>query len=124
MAVNGSTILLYKGAAALGSQRDVTIDRTDNLIDVSVKGDYDRKYIPGQRTVTINCDMLYVAGESGQAALESLYESNGESSYQLVEGASARHNGTARITSLSISAPVNDVAVAQVTLQSDGDSFD
>ena len=125
MAVNGNTIQVLVGSDAVGSQRNVTIDRTMEAPDITDKSGRDKKVIAGKRDSTVTCDALYVVGDTAYAALVTEYESATPTGVTLNwnenSGTSTNYRtATAFVTGLSINAASNEAAEMTATFQVSG----
>lgn len=128
MGMNGTDVLLLANTgtpsvpayAAVGSQRDASIEEANETIDVSSKDQREQRVLPGRYSSTISLDALYVPTDSAYQALKDAMR-DGELILVAVE-----REGTvietcdANVDSISESFPDQGEATISVALTVDG----
>ena len=71
---NGDDVIIYVGANAIGSQRNVSLNSEMTVIETSAKGDNEATFIPGRTNHTVDLDGLYVNGDSAWDDLSAAME--------------------------------------------------
>lgn len=79
MAMNGTDVLLLANTGtpsvpaytAVGSQRDATIEESNETIDVSSKDSRNQRILPGRYSSTLSLDALYVPDDDAYLALKT-----------------------------------------------------
>jgi predicted secreted protein len=121
MALNGADVLLLVDGVAIGSQRDVTFERSTNSIDSSHKNSgADQRVIPGRRSSTLTLDALYVPDDAAYLLLRNAWETNTMITVNRQEEGSILESAAAMITSLSERAPDMELATISISLTIDG----
>lgn len=120
MATNGSDVLIYVYIAgvktAVGSQREASIEETNEEIDISTKDLRAKRVLPGRYSSTISLDSLYVPSDSAYSALKTAMR-NGTA----VVVATETEYANAIVTSLSESYPDQDAATVSIGLSVSGE---
>jgi len=120
--MNGSDVLLYVNTGTeavpvftvVGSQRNVTFERSADEIDVSSKASDDEKILLGRKRYSVQLDSLYVPTDAAYAALDGAFENKKPIKVQRFENGVATKEAEAYITSLSEAFP--DQAEATVSI--------
>lgn len=128
MAVNGSDFLIYVNTGTTGSpvwtvvggQRDMTIDRASDAIDVSSKDTPHMRVLPGRRSKTINFDSLYVPGSAAYSKLAAAQENGELVRVRRRDSGEDTLEADGVVTSLSEGFPDQGAANVSATIQIDG----
>lgn len=119
MATNGTDVLIYvyvEGTkTAVGSQREATIEETNEEIDVSTKDLRAKRILSGRYSSTLSLDSLYVPSDTAYSALKTAMR-DGEK----VIVATETEYADAIVTSLSESFPDQDAATVSIGLSISG----
>ena len=122
-ATNGTTVLLSVRTSTgpdvytdLGTQTNVTFERTAEEIDASNKNDgADMLVLSGRRKQTFTADNLFVNGESAFEQFKTLIETGAFGRVRRVEVGSDIEQADFIVTSLSESFPDQDVGVVSIS---------
>lgn len=117
---NGDDLIIYVGANAIASQRNVTFNSEMSVIETSAKGDAEATFIAGRTNHTVDLDGLYVNGDSAWDDLSAAMEGQTSVSIMRYRNASFVASATAYVTSLSRSHPDMDVATVSASFQISG----
>lgn len=128
MAVNGSNIILLANTGtagaptyeAVGSQRDVTFDSSNAIIDISSKAERERRIMAGRYEASISLTHLYVPNDAAYQALKTAHESGDLILVVREESDVSLRTASALVTSLSENAPDQDATTVSITLDIDG----
>ena len=123
-ATSGTTVLLSVRTSEgpdvytdIGSQTNVTFDRTTEEIDASNKNDgADFQGLPGRRKATLTLDHLFVSGETAFELLKSAQETSTPIRVRRKESGSDIEQADAFVTSLSETFPDQDVGTVSVSI--------
>ncbi len=127
MAISGTDILLYVNTGTeeapiytvVGSQRNLSRERTRNIIDASSKDSDNESILPGRKSSTLTLDALYVPDNSAYQAMDDAYDSGDFLLAQIYVDGVATHEASVLIESMSEEYPDDDVATISVTLHVD-----
>ena len=117
---NGDDVIIYVGANAIGSQRNVTLNSEMTVIETSAKGDAEATFIAGRTTHSVDLDGLYVNGDSAWDDLSAAMEGQTSITLMRYRNDSFVASATAYVTSLSRSHPDMDVATVSASFQISG----
>jgi hypothetical protein len=117
---NGDDVIIYVGANAIGSQRNVTLNSEMSVIETSAKGDAEATFIAGRTTHSVDLDGLYVNGDSAWDDLSSAMEGQTSITLMRYRNSTFVASATAYVTSLSRSHPDMDVATVSASFQVTG----
>jgi hypothetical protein len=117
---NGDDVIIYVGANAIGSQRNVTLNSEMTVIETSAKGDAEATFIAGRTTHSVDLDGLYVNGDSAWDDLSAAMEGQTSITLMRYRNSSFVASATAYVTSLSRSHPDMDVATVSASFQITG----
>lgn len=130
MAMNGANILIYSGSVALGSQRDVTFEESNDTIDVSSKGERAKNVLPGRYSSSITCDALYVPSDTVYGLLQDACRDGTLLTIQRYEDSTPDgavpgtptllESASCIVTKLTTKAPDQAEAVISATFEVDG----
>lgn len=112
-AENGDDVVIYVGANAVGSQKNVSLNAEMTVIDSSAKGDAESTFIAGRTTHTVDFDGLYVNADSAWDDLSAAMEGQTSVTLMRYRNSSFVASATAYVTSLNRTHP--DMEVATVT---------
>lgn len=117
---NGNRILIYKDAILIGGQMSATVTQTRDVFETHIKGDDEKTFENGAATTTIDLDCLWIASDSGQAALQtSVRDGSTITVHRHVDGTTTE-SATAYVTSFSETFPNDEKATVAATLQISG----
>jgi TP901-1 family phage major tail protein len=127
--VNGTDVLLYVNTgtqqspsyAAVGSQRNMSVEETNESIDVSSKNSRARRVIAGRYESTLSLDALYVPSDAAFLALRTAMRAGDLILVQQYEEAVGTWQASANITSMSGEYPDQDAATIAIDLDIDGE---
>ena len=117
---NGDDVIIYVGANAIASQRNVTLNSEMSVIETSAKGDAEATFIAGRTTHSVDLDGLYVNGDSAWDDLSAAMEGQTSITLMRYRNSSFVASATAYVTSLSRSHPDMDVATVSASFQITG----
>jgi len=123
--LKGVNVLLYADVngteTLIGGQKNATLSLSADTIETTAKGDDFRKYLQSFKSWTVSCDGLLVTGDSGFDALKQAFENGSEVSV-VIKDADGKFNasGSAIVTSMEYSFPLDDMAGISVELQGTG----
>jgi len=117
---NGDDVIIYVGANAIASQRNVTLNSEMSVIETSAKGDAEATFIAGRTTHSVDLDGLYVNGDSAWDDLSADLEGQTSITIMIYRNDSFVASATAYVTSLSRSHPDMDVATVSASFQISG----
>lgn len=117
---NGDDVIIYVGANAIGSQRNVTLNSEMSVIETSAKGDAEATFIAGRTNHSVDLDGLYVNGDSAWDDLSAAMEGQTSITLMRYRNSSFVASATAYVTSLSRSHPDMDVATVSASFQITG----
>lgn len=129
MGVNGSDILLLvnTGTAevpvyeAVGSQRDVTIEETTEVIDFSSKDGRAKRVGAGRYGSTLSLDALYVPTNDAYLALKAAKRAGELILVAVQDDGVVEETANALITNMSRSFPDQGDATISIALEVDGE---
>jgi len=129
MGVNGSDILLLvnTGTAevpvyeAVGSQRDVTIEETPEVIDFSAKAGRAKRVGAGRYGSTLSLDVLYVPTNDAYLALKAAKRAGELILVAVQDDGVVEETANALITNMSRSFPDQGDATISIGLEVDGE---
>jgi len=127
-ATNGTTVLLSVRTsegpdvyADVGTQTNVTFERTAEEIDASNKNDgADTLVLSGRRKQTVTLDNLFVTGETAFEQLKTLVETGAFGRIRRKEAGSDIEQADFIVTSMTESFPDQDVGVVSTALTVSG----
>lgn len=111
------TVPVYEAVAC---QRDATIERTTDPIDISCKDNRAMKVEPGRYSTTVSFDNLYISTDAGYLAMEAAMDDGTTILLAREEGGVVIETAEAVITSLSESFPDQDAAVVSSSFTING----
>ncbi|MFO7740826.1 MAG: phage tail tube protein [Anaerolineae bacterium] len=128
MAISGTDILLLvnTGTAevpvyeAVGSQRDVTFDESQEEIDVSSKDSRATRVLPGRYGASLSLDALYVWSDDGYHALRDAMRDGELILVAKQDDGVTMETADALITSLSESFPDQGEGTVSIEMTVDG----
>jgi len=121
-AVSGIDFTLSINAKILGGQRNVTLNRSMETIDVTSRDSASwYEYLAGLRGWTIDFDGLYLEDDDAVLQLEAAYASHIHIGVIVTDPASNTFTGTAYLTSFSFTGPYSAEATATGTIQGSGE---
>lgn len=127
MALNGSDILVLINTGTdetptyepAGCQRDGTIEEATASIDVSCKGNRNRRVLPGRYSSTLSLDGLYVPDDDAFQAMRTAMRGGTLVLLAREESEVVVETAYAVITSMSQSFPDQDAAVISASFDID-----
>lgn len=119
--VKGLDLLISIGTGeektVLGGQRNATLNRSAELIDVTDKlGDGWKENLSSFKEWSIDCDGLYVASDAAFLELEEAYEAGDAVDIELAQGVTIVYKGKAFITDFPLEAPYDDALTYSISL--------
>ncbi len=119
--VKGLDLLISVGTGVdqkvLGGQRNATLNRSAEMIDVTDKlGGGWKENMASFKEWSIDCDGLYVADDAAFAVLETAFETGVEVQIELAKGVTLVYSGAAYITDFPIEAPYDDALTYSISL--------
>ncbi len=128
MAMSGGDILLYVNTGSeespsytvVGSQRNMSRERTRNIIDVSSKDTEDEESLPGRKSSSITLDALYVPDNAAYLAIDAAYEAGDFILAQIYVEGVATHQANCLVESMSEEYPDDAEATISVELRVSG----
>lgn len=119
--VKGLDVILSIGASQLGGQRNATLNRSSELIDVTNKTSANswKESLPGYKEWSLDCDGLYVISDTAHTALANAFN-NGTAITVSLSGSGVSYTGSAYITDYPIEAPYDDALTYSVSLTGSG----
>lgn len=119
--VKGVDVVLSIGAAELGGQRNATLNRSAELIDVTDKvstGGW-KENLSGFKEWSLDCDGLYVVSDTAYASLVSAFNAGTPVSVTLSDG-TLTYTGSGYITDFPLEAPYDDALTYSVSITGTG----
>lgn len=128
MAINGTDVLLLANTGtelvpayeAVGCQRDVTFEETNEEIDVSCKDQREKRVLAGRYSASISLDGVYVPTCDAYLALRAAMRNGDLILVARQEEGTTLETANALITSLSGSFPDQGEGTISVSLTIDG----
>lgn len=119
--VKGLDVILSIGANQLGGQRNATLNRSSELIEVTNKTSANgwKENLPGYKEWSLDCDGLYVVSDAAHAALAAAFNAGTAITVQL-SGGGVTHTGSAYITDYPLEAPYDDALTYSISLTGTG----
>jgi TP901-1 family phage major tail protein len=107
----------------IGGQRDATLNRGTEEIDVTDKNNSGwKENLAGLRSWSIDLDMLVELGDTGLTKLEDVFHTNQAQAHIKLEDADLNtYIGLCTITDFSWGLPLADAATASVSLSGSGE---
>lgn len=116
VSVNAGTIAIPDWKA-VGGQRNATLNRSAELIDMTDKdSDGWKENEAGYKEWSLDCDGFYVTSDAGWTALETAYETGEVVQVKLAKTAGLTHTGSAIISDFPIEVPYDDGATYSISL--------
>lgn len=119
--MNGADVLVLIDGVLVGSQRDVTFDESNEVIDLSSKNSRARRVEYGRYSATVSLELLYVPTDAGRIALATASRDGTKVTLRRQEEGSALEEATAVVASYSAAAPDQDAATVSVSFEIDGE---
>jgi len=127
--MNGADVLLLVNTGtlnsptwtAVGSQRGVTFEETNEEIDVSSKDSRAGRVIAGRYGATLSLDALYVPNDAAYLALKTALRAGELIKIRREELGTATEEADALITSMSEEAPDQEGATISIEMTVDGE---
>jgi TP901-1 family phage major tail protein len=122
MALKGSNVLLLvdngTGFTPVGEQTNLTLESTQNLIEVTSKDDNHQKFLPGKKGDTIELEAFYVPDDAAYGLLKTAYDNGELIVVRRSEdgGTSEVEEASAWIGSISRNAPDGEAATVTISL--------
>lgn len=105
----------------VGGQRNATLTETAETIDTtSADSNGDQEFDYGLSTWTVSCDGLYVPTDSAYVALKTAIRDKKKVLVQISEDGAAVDQGTALVTSRSVTGTYNAESTYSIELQGSG----
>ena len=101
-------------------QRNMTISRSSDTIDITCKGDDIRAFLQGFPSVEISCDGVRYPDEESYNILVETWEKREPLAFEIMEKGRATHEGFGIITSLEEASPYDDAATYALTFSVSG----
>lgn len=128
MAMNGTDVLLLVNTGTteapvytvVGSQRNLSRERTNAEIDVSSKDQREMRVLPGRYGSTMSLDALYVPDHASYLLLSDACDDGEMILVRISEEGVETKEATAMITSMSEEFPDQEAATITVELRIDG----
>ena len=129
MAMNGTDVLVLVNTGtevspvytAVGSQRDASLDETNDEIDISSKDGRAGRYLAGRYGATMSLEALYVPDSVGYLALKSAMRDGTLIKVRISEDAVETEEADAIVTGLSSGYPDQGEATVSIDLRIDGE---
>lgn len=129
MAMNGSDFLVLANTGTpvapvyevVGSQRDATVEETNEVIDVSSKDGRARRILPGRYGSTLSLDALYVPTDAAFLALQAAQRAGELIIVARQESGVVTELASANIDSMSESFPDQGEATISISMTVDGE---
>lgn len=119
--MNGTDILLLVNGTAVGSQRDVTFEETNEEIDMSSKDGRAKRVIAGRYGSSVSLDAVYVPSDAAYLLLKAAMRNGTLIQINRQEEGSILESADALVTSISEAGPDQDAATVSIDLTIDGD---
>lgn len=124
MAMNGTDVLILIDVGGyptvVGSQRDATLDESNDTIDMSSKDAREGSFEAGRYTSEISLDALYVPDDAAYGALKDAMRSGTLVTVVTQEAGVDQEQASAVVTSLSSEFPDQGEATVSISLQVSG----
>lgn len=119
--MNGTDVLVLIGGVLVGSQRDVSFDESNDVIDASSKDSRARRVEYGRYSATVSLEHLYVPTDAAYIALKAADRDATKVTLRRQEEGGALEEASAVVASLSEAAPDQDVVTVSVSFEIDGE---
>ena len=127
--MNGTDVLILVNTGtevspvytAVGSQRDASLDETNDEIDISSKDGRAGRYLAGRYGATMSLEALYVPDSVGYLALKSAMRDGTLIKVRISEDAVETEEADAIVTGLSSGYPDQGEATVSIDLRIDGE---
>jgi hypothetical protein len=119
--MNGADVLILVEGDLLGCQRDVSIEETNESIDMSCKDSRARRVIAGRYASTMTLDQVYVPTCTAYLALKTAMRAGDLIQLMVQEEGVITESAMANITSMSKAAPDQDAVVISMSFDIDGE---
>jgi TP901-1 family phage major tail protein len=120
--VKGIDVVLKIGANTLGGQRNATLNRSAELIEVTDKtstGQW-KENVSGYKEWSVDCDGLYVVSDTAYGALVTAFNAGTAVTITLTDSSTITYTGSAYITDFPLEAPYDDAVTYSVSLTGTG----
>ena len=105
----------------LGGQRDATLNRGSDLIDVSSKdGDGYKSSVVGLKDWSVEVEAMYVSSNAGIIALEDAYRNGTLVQIQVIEDDGSKEEGSGYVSAAPKKAPMNGAYTCSFTINGNG----
>lgn len=127
--INGTRVLLLANTGTdespvytpVGSQRDATIDESNDVIDYSSKDGRARRVGPGRYSTTISLDALYVPHNNAYLALQTASRTGALIKVAVELDEAITETAMAMVSDISGSFPDQGEATISISLDVDGE---
>ena len=117
MAINGTDVILRKGANAFAASTSCTLEVSSDQVDVTNKSSsFSKEYVYGFKSFSISCDGLVALDTYDYFDMLVDQQNNTQISVTFTVGTKI-FTGTCNIESVSVEGPVEGVATYSVSLQ-------
>jgi len=119
--VKGIDVVLSIGANELGGQRNATLNRSAELIEVTDKSSTGqwKENLAGFKEWSIDCDGLYVVSDTAYGALVTAFNAGNAITVTLSDG-TLTYTGSGYITDFPLEAPYDDALTYSVSITGTG----
>lgn len=119
--MKGVDILIKIGTTVLGGQRNATLNRSAETIDVTTKSSNGwRESVASIKDWGVDCDGLLVENDTAYTSLETAYMNGETVTVEVGFPSGTKYSGTAIITDFPIEAPYDDNVTYSVSFQGTG----
>jgi len=119
--MNGADVLVLIEGDLVGSQRDVSFDDSNDVIDVSSKNSRARRVDYGRYSSTVSMDALYVPTDTAYIALKAAERAGNKVQLMRQEEGTILESAMAVIASMSEAAPDQDAVTVAISFEIDGE---
>jgi TP901-1 family phage major tail protein len=121
---SGVTALVYIADVLVASQRNVTLNREKETIDVTSKDSAGwKEFLQGSKSWSLDCDGLVEEGDSGYEAIKTMWlgaPGAALTEIELILPDGSEYSGSAIVTSLSNEGPMDDAETFKASFQGSG----
>lgn len=119
--VKGMDVVLSIGGNQLGGQRNATLNRSAELIDVTDKTSANqwKENLSGFKEWSIDCDGLYIVSDTAYGALVTAFNAGTAVTVTLGDG-TLTYSGSGYITDFPLEAPYDDGLTYSVSITGTG----
>ncbi len=119
--MNGADVLVLIEGDLVGSQRDVSFDESNEVIDMSSKNSRARAVDYGRYSSTVSLDSLYVPTDTAYIALKAAERAGNKVQLMRQQEGTILESAMAVIASMSEAAPDQDAVTVSISFEIDGE---